>query len=168
MFPGRWGCNFRIAIYSLILLIGMFRSSSDAYHGTLLVVFFIGSGVRRYFDPPIYWPQGQYIVTIFWPPSRYFDPPPNSTQNSLDGYDQLLNVAFCYLYCNIYEFWEDRLGVEQVYQNKMRWWLVSCFHLQQVKPFITLWNHVMVVQNESIINTLEIINMNVKKITHLM
>ena len=34
------------------------------------------AGVRRYFDPPIYWPRGQYIVhndiltplTIFWPP----------------------------------------------------------------------------------------------------
>ena len=26
-----------------------------------------GAGVRRYFDPPIYWPRGQYIV-------RYFDP----------------------------------------------------------------------------------------------
>ena len=25
------------------------------------------AGVRRYFDPPIYWPRGQYIV-------RYFDP----------------------------------------------------------------------------------------------
>ena len=24
-------------------------------------------GVRRYFDPPIYWPRGQYIL-------RYFDP----------------------------------------------------------------------------------------------
>ena len=23
----------------------------------------------------ISWPRGQYIVTIFWPPSRYFDPP---------------------------------------------------------------------------------------------
>ena len=23
--------------------------------------------------------RGQYIVTIFWPPTRYFDPPPNST-----------------------------------------------------------------------------------------
>ena len=30
-------------------------------------------------------------LTIFWPP-------PNSTQNSLVGYDQLLNVAYCYLY----------------------------------------------------------------------
>ena len=27
----------------------------------------IDDGVRRYFDPPIYWPRGQYIV-------RYFDP----------------------------------------------------------------------------------------------
>ena len=25
----------------------------------------------------IFWPRGQYIVTIFWPPSRCFDPPPN-------------------------------------------------------------------------------------------
>ena len=26
----------------------------------------------------IFWPRGQYIVTIFLPPSWYFDPPPNS------------------------------------------------------------------------------------------
>ena len=25
--------------------------------------------------PTIFWPQGQNIVTIYWPPLRYFDPP---------------------------------------------------------------------------------------------
>ena len=52
----------------------------------------------------------------------------------------------------------ERMGVEQVYQNKMRWWLVPCFNLQLIKPFITLWSHVLVVQDENIINIQEIIN----------
>ena len=86
----------------------------------------------------IFWPRGQCIITIFWPPSQYFDPPPNSTKNSFVGY-HLWPIGKCgvllSLY-NIHEFWQDKLGVEQVYQNKMRWWLVSCFHLQLVKPFM--------------------------------
>ena len=123
--------------------------------------------------PYIYWPRGQYIVRYFDPGVniswRYFNPltifwPPS----------QQYTKQFCWLWpivkCgvllslhNIYEFWEDGLGVKQVYQNNMRWWLVSCFHLQLVKPFITLWNHVLVVQNESIINTQGIINMTVTR-----
>ena len=39
-------------------------SADDVYHHC---GFCPGAGVRRYFDPPIYWPRGQYIV-------RYFDP----------------------------------------------------------------------------------------------
>ena len=53
----------------------------------------------------------------------------------------------------------EMIGVKQNYQNKMRWWLLSCFNLQLIKSFITLWNHVLEVQNKSIINTQEIINM---------
>ena len=137
--------------------------------------------VRQYFDLPIYWPRGQYYISydILTLGSIYR----NDILTPLTIFWLSLPIVhktfFCWLWpivkCgvllslhNIYEFWEDRLGMEQVYQNKMRWWLVSCFHLQLVKPFITLWNHVLVVQNESIINTQEIITMNVKKITHLL
>ena len=52
----------------------------------------------------------------------------------------------------------ERKGVAQVYQNKMRSWLVFYFNLQLIKPYITLWSHVLAVQNEIIINTQEIIN----------
>ena len=36
---------------------------------------------------------------------------------------------------------------------------MSCFNLQLIKTFITLLNNVLVVQNKSIINNQEIINM---------
>ena len=41
---------------------------------------------------------GSIYRNDIWTPSRYFDPPPNSTQNGFVGYDQLLNVVYCYRY----------------------------------------------------------------------
>ena len=70
---------------------------------------------------------------------------------------QLLNVVYYHIYIIFMN--SKRIGVEQIYQDKMRWWLVSCFNLQLIKSFITLWKHVLVLQNKSIINTQEIINM---------
>ena len=32
--------------------------------------------------PTIFWPQGQNIVTIYWPPLRYFDLPYNNQWQS--------------------------------------------------------------------------------------
>ena len=113
----------------------------------------------------IFWPGGQYIVTIFWPPLTIFWPPltifwpplPIVYKTSFVGYAQLLNAVYCYIYIIFMN--SEMIGVEQIYQNKTRWLLVTCFYLHQIKSFITLWNHVLVVQNKSIINTQEIINM---------
>ena len=55
----------------------------------------------------IFWCRGQYIATIFWPPSRYFDPPPSNTWNNCVGYVQLFNGVLLYLH-NSYELWEDK------------------------------------------------------------
>ena len=43
------------------------------------------------FWPPIYWPQGQYIIRYF-DPFTIFWPPPNSASNSFVCYVQLLRV----------------------------------------------------------------------------
>ena len=93
------------------------------------------------------------LLTIFWPP------PLNSTWNSFVAYAQLLNVVYCYIYIIFMN--SERMGVEQVYQNKMRFWFASrrsCFNLQLLKPFTTLWSYVLVMQNESITNTQEDFN----------
>ena len=73
--PYVWQCFINLLKVVKLQLIYMFVSlKTKSCHDANFVVT---GGVRRYFDPPIYWPRGQYIVTIFWPPSRYFDPPPN-------------------------------------------------------------------------------------------
>ena len=88
----------------------------------------IHAGVGRHFDP-LYIDPGvnicyniltrvQYIVTIFCPPSRYFDPPLNSTQKSFVGYVQSSNVVYCCIYITFMN--SVRIGVEEAYQNKMR------------------------------------------------
>ena len=55
-----------------------------------------GPGVRRYFDPPIYWPRGQYIVRYFDPgvniSLRYFDPPHDILTPLPIGYETVLLV----------------------------------------------------------------------------
>ena len=68
----------------------------------------------------IFWPRGQYIVTVFWPLHDILTPP-NSTSNGFVCYVQLLNMVYCYKYI----------------------------------IFMKVW----VVQNESIIDTKEIIHM---------
>ena len=49
--------------------------------------------------PTIYWPRGQNIVTIYWPPIRYFDLPYNNLWQSfifilhlLDGIYHLISI----------------------------------------------------------------------------
>ena len=61
----------------------------------ILTPLYIDPGVNISYD--ILTPGSIYRNNILTP-SRYFDPPPNSTQNSFVGYDQLINVAYCYLY----------------------------------------------------------------------
>ena len=130
---------------------------------------------------------GVRCETIFWHPTHplYIDPGVNISGDILTPGSIYLNdiltpftiflppshkyiEQFCWLCtitkCGVFYIYivfmnSERIGLEQVYQNKIRWSLVSCFNLQLIQPFITLWNHVLVVKNESIINTEEIINM---------
>ena len=52
----------------------------------------------------IFWPRGQYIVTVFWPLHDILTPP-NSTSNGFVFYAQLLNVVNCYKYIIFMKVW---------------------------------------------------------------
>ena len=119
-----------------------------------------------YMDLAIYWPQCQYIVWYFTPGLSIvmIFSPPSKHLTLLSVVHEAVLLVSTIIKCGVFYIYivfmnSERIGVEQVHQNQMRWWLMSCFNLLLLTPFITWWNHVLVAQNESIINTREIINM---------